>query len=64
MLPHKGHQASNLKFFFNLHLTLFLRNDTKSLSPKGSTTHSLNMSIVSLKNKGSYHQTDETLFLT
>lgn len=40
-----------MKFFFNFHLPFFLQNGTKSLSPNGLTIHSLNMSILCLKNK-------------
>ena len=57
-----NHNGDFLKFFSNLHFTPFPHNGTKS-SSNGLTIHSLNMSTLCLKNKGSYHQTDETPFL-
>lgn len=51
-----------MRFFFNLHLTFFLHDGTKSLSPNGMTTHSVN--VNSTPDKGSYYRTDETSLLT
>ena len=45
-----------------MHLTFSLHNGTKSLSPDRLIVHSLNMSILCLKNKVSYHETDEMPF--
>lgn len=69
-LPDRNHHATSQRtsgirpeiVFFKVAHTFSLHNGTKSLSPSGLTTHSLNMSILPLKNKGSY-QTDETPFL-